>query len=451
MHHRRNNYAIVVAAIAASSLAACSGGTGGSSGGALGDPSAGSDGSGGSITVITSQAPWNPAYDAVVEAYEEETGVDVDLRPFPNDDVKTQMLNDAQSGTNAFDVYQINEVDMAQFNADGLLAPLQDIDGEFALDEETFTYEDLPYWNQEARAFSEEEGQLTSVPLLGNLQVLVYRTDVYDDLGLEVPTTWDEALANAQAVAESGATRYGFVTRTQGVPGLPGVTYEFAGILFGMGGSFFRDPGSDWTPALDSPEALEAATMLRDLAATGPEDSKAVGQAEAIAVMQAGDTAQLAVVAAAAGSMNDEANSNVVGQVGYAVLPGGASATGTWNLAVPANLPEDRQGPALDFIRWVTSEEGMEVFAAAGGIPTRSDAYDAEGISEDAQAYLDVVQEAAPTSRGAFRFEFIGEFLTVTEPALAAIAAGDVTPEEGLAQMQEDLTAVVEDSGYPVG
>lgn len=54
-------------------------------------------------------------------------------------------------------------------------------------------------------------------------------------------------------------------------------------------------------------------------------------------------------------------------------------------------------------------------------------------------------------ARGVFRFEFIGEFLTVTEPAVAAIAAGDVTPEEGLAQLQEDLTAVVEDAGYPVG
>lgn len=136
-------------------------------------------------------------------------------------------------------------------------------------------------------------------------------------------------LANSQAVVESGATRYGYVTRTQGVPGAPAVTYDFAGILFGSGGSFFCDPGSDWTPALDTPEALAAATVFRDLAATGPEDPKAVGQAEAIAAMQAGDAAQLGVVAAAAGSMNEEANSNVVGQVGYAVLPGGASATGT--------------------------------------------------------------------------------------------------------------------------
>src|SRR5690606_1081883 len=79
-----------------------------------------------SLTITGAQAPWSPAYEVVVDAYEEETGVSVDLRPFPNDEVKTQQLNDAQSGNNIFDVYLVNEVDVAQFNADGLLLPLTD-------------------------------------------------------------------------------------------------------------------------------------------------------------------------------------------------------------------------------------------------------------------------------------------------------------------------------------
>nr|WP_299169759.1 extracellular solute-binding protein [uncultured Arthrobacter sp.] len=423
----------------AASLTACSGGGGG--GGALG--------SGETVTVITSQAPWNPAYDAVVAAYEAETGVDVDLRSFPNDEVKTQMLNDAQTGTHAFDVYQVNEVDMAQFNVSGLLMPLQDIDPDYQLDEEVFTYGGLPYWDEETKTFT-EEGVLTSVPLLGNLQVFIYRSDIYEQLGLEVPETWAATIANGQEVIDAEAARYGYVQRFQGVPGTPQVTYDFAGILLGEGGSFFREQGVDWTPAMDSEEAIRAATIFRDLAELGPDDPKAVGQAEAIAAMQAGDSAQLSVVAAAANSMNDEANSNVLGKVGFAELPGGIAATGTWNLAVPADLPEERTGPALDFIKWVSSEEGMEVFVEAGGIPTRSDAYDADGIEESAQAYLDVVRQASETAQGPFRFEFMGEFLTVTEPILAAIAAGDVSPEEGMTQMQSELTAVVQEAGYPM-
>lgn len=432
--------AVATVAAVATSLAACS--DGGADGGALG--------SGDSVTIITSQAPWNPAYDAVIAAYEEETGVDVDVRAFPNDEVKTQMLNDAQSGNNAFDVYQVNEVDMAQFNANGLLLPLTDVDPEFALDEEIFTYDNLPYWNTETGAFS-DDGALTSIPLMGNLQIFIYRTDIYDDLGLEVPTTWDEVLENAEAVVDGDAARYGFVMRTQGVAGSPQITYDFSGILYGLGGSFFTEPGTDWTPAVDSPEGIEAATLLRDLAATGPEETQTVGQAEAIAAMLAGDAAQLDTVAAGANAMNDESSSNVVGDVAFAPLPGSASPTGTWNLGIPADLPEDRQGPALDFITWVTSEHGMEVFAENGGIPVRSDAFDAEGLSEQDSAYLEAVEQSAETAQGPMRYEFIGDFLNVTEPILANIAAGSVSPEDGMAQMQDELTAVIEDGEYPMG
>lgn len=81
----------------------------------------------------------------------------------------------------------------------------------------------------------------------------------------------------------------------------------------------------------------------------------------------------------------------------------------------------------------------------------RSDAFDAEGLSGEDQAYLEAVQQSAETAQGPMRYEFIGDFLNVTEPILANIAAGEVTPEDGMAQMQEQLTAVVEEGDYPMG
>lgn len=434
--------AVGVAASAALALAACSGGS--PQGGGLGS------GGGDTLVVITSQAPWNPAYAAVIDAYEKATGNKVDLREFPNPDVKTQILNDAQSGNHTFDVYQINETDLAQINDAGILMPFTEADPGFELDPEIFSYDNVARWNADTRSFS-EDGEVTSLPLLGNLPIFIYRTDIYDDLGLDVPTTWQDVADNAQEVVDAGSARYGYIQRFQGVPGTPAVTYDFSGILYGVGGSFFVDPGTDWTPNLNTPEAVEAATVFRELAKLGPADPKAVGQAEAIAAMQAGDSAQLAVVAAAAASMNDEASSNIVGQAGFAPLPGSAAPTGLWNLGLPADLPEDRRELALDFINWVTSEEGMEVFAENGGIPTRADAYDAPGLDDNAKAYLDAVNESAATAVGPLRLTFITEFLNVTEPIIAAIAAGDVSPEDGMAQLQEQLTKVVAEAGYPMG
>lgn len=426
-------------------LAGCTGG-GGVEGGALG--------SGESLTIITSQAPWNPAYDAVIAAYEEETGVSVDVRSYPNDEVKTQMLNDVQGGNQAYDVYQINEPDLAQFNLNEWLQPLTDIDPDFALDEETFSYDNVSTWDAEKRAF-DESGVLTSVPLMGNLQVLVYRTDIYDELGLEVPETYEDVVDNARAIQEAG-TAYGYVTRLQATPGASSVTYDFMPYLRSQGGTWFADEGTDWTPTIDSAEAVRAAELFREAAQLGPADTKALGQAQAIAAMQAGDAGQLQVVAAAASSMQDEANSNVVGKVGYAPLPrdpeGFPSAvSGLWTLGVPAGLDEDRSQAALEFISWVTGPEGQMIFAENGGIPTRSDAFDAPGIDETTAAYLDVVAESAENATGLFRFEFAPQFLEVAEPVLADIAAGEVEPAAGMAQLQQELTELVEESGYPMG
>ncbi|MGO1434119.1 MAG: extracellular solute-binding protein [Canibacter sp.] len=435
-----------LAAFSAASLLAvgCSSGAGG---GALG--------SGESLTIITSQAPWNPAYEKVISAFEEDTGIKVDVRAYSNDDVRTQILNDIQSGSGTYDVYQINEPDVAEFNINGWLQPFTDIDPDYELDPEIFTYGNLPYWNAEEKTFK-EGGELTNVQLMGNMQLVVYRKDLYEKLGLSVPTTWEEVIENGKAIQEAQDVPYGFVARWQGVPGSSSTTYDFMPYMYSQGADWVVDEGKDWTPSVNTPEAIKAATLFQEAAKLGPKDTKALGQAEAIALMQAGDSGQLQVVAAAANSMQDEANSNVVGEVGYAPLPvtpdgHPAAISGVWSLGIPADLDEERSETALKYVDWVTSQKGMKVFVDNGGIPTRSDAYEVEDATPEQKEYLDAVAESAENSIGQFRMEFSKEFYDITETIIANIAAGDVTPEEGMNEMQEKLTKVVEESGYPMG
>src|ERR1035437_2802197 len=116
IHKRGRNRWLTVPACAilgALALSSCSGGGGG---GGLGARSNGPVGSPVTLVVPTSQAPWNPAYAKLVAAYQAETGNKVDLRAFPNPDVKTQQVNDVQSQQHTFDIYQINESDLVQFN-----------------------------------------------------------------------------------------------------------------------------------------------------------------------------------------------------------------------------------------------------------------------------------------------------------------------------------------------
>ena len=430
--------------LAASALAGC--GNGNAGGGALGG--------GESLTVITSQAPWNPAYEKAVEAFQEATGIQVDLRPFPNDDVKTQILNDIQSGNQTFDVIQINEPDVAQFNDSGWLMPFTDIDDSYELDSGSFDYANVPYWDQEAGTFA-DGGVLTVAPLMGNLQLLVYRLDVYEELGLDVPTTWEDVIENARTAQESEITRYGFVNRLQGTPGASSITYDFMPFFLSQGATWFADEGTDWTPTINSDAGIRAATLFHEIAQYGPADTRALGQAEAIAVMQAGDSAHLQVVAAAAADFQNEANSNGVGNVGYAPLPvdgegNPAAATGLWTLGIPAGLDAERASTALQFIDWISSAEGMKTFAVNGGVPTHEDAYTDPELSDVQSEYLGAVLDSAPEARAQLRYIFGPAMLDVTETVLADIAAGSVSPEEGMTQLQEQVVAIVEENDLPM-
>jgi multiple sugar transport system substrate-binding protein len=225
------------------------------------------------------------------------------------------------------------------------------------------------------------------------------------------------------------------------------------------GGKWFQGP-TNYTPTASSAAGVKSATWLRELAKLGPSATTTIGQAQVIAAIQAGDAGQSYLVAAAAAELEDPANSNVAGKVGYAPLPPDAagfssSATGLWSLAIPKGLPEARAKAALDYIKWMTSQKAMTLFTEYGGIPTRSDAYDAEGLSESAKEALEAVQKTAqdlpetPTSLG--RYTFSGEMLNLTEPTLQDIAAGEVTPEEGMQELQDSLSTLVQEQKLPAG
>lgn len=446
---------VTVLLVSASGLAGCSGSAETPTSTGSGPSSSSSEPV--TLVVATGQAPWNPAYAVLVKAYEDATGNTVDLRAFPNPDIKTQEVNDVQGQQHVFDVYQINESDIAQFNSNGWLDPFTNIDPSYTPDPEIFSYSNIGRWDTSTETFS-KDGLMTSAPLLGNVDIFMYRTDIYDQLGLQVPKTWDDVIANGKAIAQAGAAKYGGVFRTQGIPGAYGMSYEAQALLNGAGASWFKDLGVDFTPTADTPAAIQAATWLRQLAELGPAATTTIGQAEVIAAMQSGEAAQTYAVAAAASQLEDPSKSSVVGKIGYAPLPTtpsgeASSATALWVLGVPAGLPDNRARAALDYINWMTSKEAMTLFAQNGGIPTRSDAYDVSGLSPAQMQTLATVEETAsklPEVPTTPRYTFSGDMFNITETELGGIAAGTSTPQDGMKAIQQQLTDLVASLKLPV-
>ena len=443
--------AIVPLALSAGILASCSGNAESPLPGGGG---AGGDCAGRTMVVPVNRSPWLSAYQQVVSQYQDETGVQVDLREYPNAELRTQYVNDIQQGTHTFDLFQISEGNTAEFYANEWVQPLNEIDPDFSLDPEVLSYDNFSYWDAENKV-SSADGDLVAVPLNGNISLYMYRADVLDELGADVPQTWDQVFETGDEAAEAGLVDYGYVMRTQGVPTGSAITYDFMPIFYSTGGNWFVDQGADWTPAVDTDEGVEAAQILRRLASMGPAETTTIGQAEATAIMQAGQAAQTHLAAAAAAQLESESDSNVAGLMGYAPMPAAqghdpAPTSGVFALAVPAGLDQERAQCAVDFLDWIQQEDVQVAFGEAGGIPVRSDALQADSYDEETQAYFSAIEAEGEYVRPHLRYEFGTQMLTVTEPILTEIAAGTLSPEDGMAQMQEELTEVVTAAGYPM-
>jgi len=433
----------------AASLAGCaSGGTGALGGG-------GSSGEVTELIVPTARTPWLDAYRAVAAAYEEVSGIRVVLREFPYDGLYTQQVNAIQNSALPFDVFQIDEAGLWKFFENDWVVPFDEIDDGFTIDSEVLTYAGLPFWDPKRRT-SDDSGHVMGHPINGNMDLFVYRQDLYGELGLSVPSTWDEALHNAQSASSSGGIQYGHVPRSQATQNGLSVTYEFMPVFYSYGGSWFADEGVDWTPTINTDAGIAAATMYRELALTGPEEPMTIGQAEVISLMQGGKALQTHVVAAAANQFLDPDKSQIADVVGFAEVPaadpGGAPAptSGTWSLCVPRGLAPERESAALDYIRWVLSEDAQTMFMEAGGIPTRRTVLESGAAGAgtgEASSYLAPLAQSMENVHAPVRYAFGPSMASQAEKHLSRIAAGDVEPARGMAELQDAVVDVVREAG----
>lgn len=407
------------------------------------------------LTINVNQSPWLNAYKKLILDYTKETGIEVDVRVFPYTEMRPTLVTDIQSNNRTYDVYQYDELFTHEFANNKWVKPFKQVDPNFKIDPNIGSYGNFMYWNP-VKKFSDPKGDVMSMPLNGNTTVFLYRKDIYEQLNLKVPTTWDEVLANSAKIKAANVVKYPYIIRAQAVASGSSVTYDFIHILASYGGRFFNKQGEDWLPIINSPEGKAAATTLRALAKYGPPAISTIGQSQVIAAMQAGDAAQGQVVFAAANSMNDPVASKVAGKIGYAVMPKGCAScdpgvvSGTWAVSIPMGLSSEREKAALSYINWIMSKKAQIKFAEYGGIPTRTDVISEANLTPVQREYLSVYQKGLPFATENIRQTFAAPMLAATEARLGAIAAGTVTPIAGLKALNDDLTKIVKSSAYAV-
>ncbi|MDF0599995.1 extracellular solute-binding protein [Psychromarinibacter sp. C21-152] len=401
------------------------------------------------IDMLINQSPWLNGFIAMVEEYEAQSDntINLDVTPFGGMLEKTR--NSVRGSDGRYDLIALNAAGMAEFYAGGFLEPLTNIDDGFALNENILTFGGSTGWDSEAGGFS-EDGDLLGVPINGNVNVLYYRTDLYEDAGLDVPETWDALLSNAKALASDDV--YGFVPRAA----RDSILYNFTPYIFSHGGSFFADPSAgDYNVTIASPEALAALETYIELAnEAGPPNSGAVAQAELIQLMSTGRGAHAIAVVAAYPVLNDPNNSIVAGKIGTALIPAAeghehASAAGHWVAAVPRNVSDEAKSAALDFLDWFQAKEQQLYYVQSGGIPVRDDLADSAG-DNPSFAFLPAFSGNAAVSHMNMPLPEGSQIKDAISLFLNQAVIGEITPTEALNQAADEMYRILTEAGYDI-
>ncbi len=401
------------------------------------------------INVPIPAAPFTTALQQVIADYQKATGNTVNTSAYPFASLLTEEVDAMVHKSGSYDVLFINTEWAGEFYHRGWIVPIEDLDASFRWPRGLIEYGGVCRWDHVHKVVS-LTGTPMSLPLVGNIQLLFYRKDVYDKLGLSVPKTWADVAANGRKAVAAKAVPYGYAIRGQADIGGYANTFDFGGVLGSYGGSWFVDAAKgNFTPAINNAAGVAAMEEWIRLARLGPAQPQTVGQPEIQSLMQSGQLLQCELVDASAAAMDDPNQSSVVNKVDYAVMPAAPTKngkpfplSGIWAIGVAQGTSKARQQAAWEFLQWMTSAKTQVTFTRAGGVPTSQSVY-LSGLAKDPKyRFMQAAAQSSKYVQTGLAYPFAVEITNVTEPLISEIVAGSVSVKAGLDKIAEGLKKI---------
>ncbi len=312
------------------------------------------------------------------------------------------------------------------------------------------------------------EDKLYAAPFYGESAMIMYRTDLFEKAGLEMPDnpTWEFIGEAARKITDRDTDINGICLR--GKAGWGENMAFVTALTNSFGGRWFDE---NWQPQFDQPEWKEALQFYIDLMKdAGPSGASSNGFNENLTLFQQGKCGMWIDATVAASFVSNPKDSTVADKIGYAIFPSkdGVNNHGnwlwSWNLAIPAS--SQKVDAAKKFIAWATSKDYTDLVASNEGwanVPpgTRTSLYENEEYKKAApfaEPTLAAMQAAditkptvqpVPYTGGQFvaipEFQAIG---TNVGQLFSAVVAGQSSVDDALAQAQSATVREMTRAGY---
>jgi sorbitol/mannitol transport system substrate-binding protein len=445
--HVRAVLSRAAAALLAVSLAGCAG---------WGGDSAGSGGAN-SIDVLMVNNPQMIDLQRLTEAnFTRQTGISVNFTVLPENDVRDKISQEFSSQAGQYDVASLSNFEIPIYAKSKWIAPLDD----YVAADSAFNQADiLPPMTKSLTA---DDGKLYGEPFYGESSFLMYRKDVLDAQGIQMPAkpTWQQVADIAAQVDGKQPGMAGICLRGQ--PGWGQIFAPLTTVVNTFGGTWFD---ADWNARVDAPEFKEATKFYVDLVrAHGEVGAPQAGFTECLNNLVQGNAAMWYDATSAAGTL-EAAASPVKGKIGYVAAPVVKTPSSGWLYAWSWSIQQasDKKDNAWKFISWASSKQYEELVGGQLGwskVPAgkRASTYANPDYLKEASAFAEPTEQAISSAdprnpgvqpRPALGIQFVDipEFTdlgTQVSQYVSSAIAGQMTVDEALKRGQRLADDVAE-------
>lgn len=372
--------------------------------------------------------------------------------------LRQRVTTDIATGSGQYDVVTIGTYEVPFWAKQGWLEPLNNLGADYDVDDI------LP----SIRGGLSYEDKLYAVPFYAESSMVIYRTDLIEKAGLEMPKepSWDFIRKAAKAMTNKDEGVYGICLRGKAGWG------ENVALLTVMANSFgARWFDEQWEPQFGTPEWKKTLEVYTDLMQSyGPPGASSNGFNENLALFQTGKCGMWIDATVAGSFVTNSKESSVADKVGFALAPDAgmekrANWLWAWNLAIPSST--DSKPAAEKFVSWATSKDYLALVAKEKGLAnvppgTRASLYENKeylAAAPFAQITLESIKLADPNNPTVKPVPYVGvQFVAIPEfqglgtavgQQFSAAVAGNVSPEQALKTAQRLAQRTMRKAGYP--
>ncbi|UOM35412.1 ABC transporter substrate-binding protein [Acuticoccus sp. I52.16.1] len=296
------------------------------------------------------------------QEYQEKTGTEVIVDSVPLAETFTKITNAIRAGQ-PYDVANVGFIGHVLLLAEqDQIVPLNELTDEYEWGNNIlFPIDDKVYW----------------YPFDYNLALVYYRKDLYEEHGLEIPNTWDAFAGNCEALMEGRRKGCLFPIGSNSA-----TNWMSFGFMWAEGVKLFDD---QWNVLLDNEEMKPKAAAYLDFMAKlypmMPPGALQASYGEMLTNLVAGAVAH----GSYAGRVYEVAErENPEMAANFGVMPymdsAGEQKAVSHGYDGWVVLKTDNTGPAMEFMRWLTTERMVEFLhtAPVHFQPARLDIYENE-------------------------------------------------------------------------